>query len=395
MYYSKVIKWCFLLLLLCVACVKNQQKPVLPLIKILFEDKLKWDKKSECSIVFISGDKTDTLAAKAKYRGGISSRYDKHSYRLELNSPFALADLPIEDDWILNATYIDKTFMRHKLNYDLFLAMRPDNIAAKSDFIELYKNSDYKGLYLLQQKITAKLVGLDKSDTAAVLFKDPPIFYQKPFQFADTLNPYEQKYPKITKRDLNNQMIELAEFLNNSSDIDFLNNVWNLFDKESIIDWHLLLLFSNNEDGLVKNFYLYKRKNNEAYRIAIWDYDHSFGRDGDNEINFFDRLIDVRRANLFDRLIKLDSSYMSTVASRCCELRKNGVITFNKIAMMVKENDAQISNYIEKNQEIWPINEKWYYDDHDYKTEVDLLLSFIQIQIIQLDKEFGWMFDTQ
>ena len=73
-------------------------------MKILFEDKIQWDKKSTCSIVYQNDGQLDSLSAKIKYRGGLSSRYDKHSYRLELDDPFPMGDLPIEDDWILNAT---------------------------------------------------------------------------------------------------------------------------------------------------------------------------------------------------------------------------------------------------------------------------------------------------
>lgn len=373
-----------------VSCTPNKNTAALPVVKILFEDKIRWDKKSTCSIVYQTEDGVDTLSAKAKYRGGISSRYDKHSYRLELEVPYPLGDLPIEDDWILNASYIDKTFIRHKLNYDLFRSMNPENVAAKSTFIELYKNEDYKGLYLLQQKITAKLVGLDKQDSSAVLFKDPPIFYQEAFMVADSLNPYEQKFPKINKRNLTHRMEELSDFLNNSADSTFLTNVWNYFDKTNIVDWHLLLLFSNNEDGLVKNFYLYQRLANEPYRIAIWDYDHTFGRDGDNEMNFFERFIDVRRANLFDRLIALDTTYMTAVANRWQDLRTSGVISFEKIDGMIEGYNNQIINYVPKNQVIWPIDEKWYFDSNDYQKELELLRSFIEIQIVRLDELFGW-----
>ena len=58
-----------------------------------------------------------------KCRGGISSKYNKHSFSLELEKKYSLAKLPIDDDWIINANYIDKTFMRHKICYDIFKEM--------------------------------------------------------------------------------------------------------------------------------------------------------------------------------------------------------------------------------------------------------------------------------
>ena len=46
---------------------------------------------------------------------------------------------------------------------------------------------------------------------------------------------------------------------------------------------HLLLYLSNGGDGITKNFYIYKMDEETPFRIALWDCDHSFGRDGDNE----------------------------------------------------------------------------------------------------------------
>ena len=33
----------------------------------------------------------------------------------------------------------------------------------------------------------------------------------------------------------------------------------------------IILLFTNNADGIMKNFYLYKLDKNTPFRFAIWD----------------------------------------------------------------------------------------------------------------------------
>ncbi len=60
-------------------------------------------------------------------RGGGSIRLPKHSYEIDLNEDKALGNLPADDDWILNASYIDKTFLRHVLCYELFSLMGEHN----------------------------------------------------------------------------------------------------------------------------------------------------------------------------------------------------------------------------------------------------------------------------
>ena len=47
------------------------------------------------------------------------------------------------------------------------------------------------------QEVNAAMLGLDKSDTMAVLFKDPPVYFRDSLDFIlDRNNYYQQKYPK-------------------------------------------------------------------------------------------------------------------------------------------------------------------------------------------------------
>jgi len=85
-------------------------------------------------------------------------------------------DLATDDDWILNASYIDKTFMRHKLSYDLFREMSENNKAPVSSYIQLFDNDEYQGIYLLMQEMTASSLEMNKGDSEAALFKDTYIF---------------------------------------------------------------------------------------------------------------------------------------------------------------------------------------------------------------------------
>ena len=74
-----------------------------------------WDKKESCTAFYMYKGDTIEISARIKCRGGMSSRYDKHSYSIEFDKYLKIGDSPADDDWILNASYIDKTFQRHKL----------------------------------------------------------------------------------------------------------------------------------------------------------------------------------------------------------------------------------------------------------------------------------------
>ena len=139
----------------------------------------------------------------------------------------------------------------------------------------------------------------------------------------------------------------------------------------------------------MKNFYLYKIDKNTPFKFAIWDYDHSFGRDGDNERNLMERELDCNRAILLERLSKISEiGYLLKLKRRWFELRKQNIISVENFDKHINNNDKRINKEIDKNFEKWPLNSKWYYDDNDYNQELDLMKDFVKVRINQLDEYF-------
>lgn len=280
--------------------------------------------------------------------------------------------------------------MRHVLSYDLFRAMHTNNIAAKSTFIKLVENGKPKGLYVLMEELDASTLKINKQDTSAIIFKDPPIFRPIPDSLPSN-NYYQQKFPKYHKRPKTNFIHTFHNFLFKSSDKEFAKSIWQWMDKQTTLDWHLILLFSNNADGIMKNWFLYKQNQNSPLKIAIWDYDHSFGRDGDNEYNMMDRPINCKKAILFERLLTIEElNYETHLANRWNDLRNNGVFTESYINKLISNYDKLIKQGIGQNQLLWPYNEKWYYDNNNYQQEVEIIKKFISLRLKQLDKRFNY-----
>jgi len=350
-----------------------------------------WKKKEACQVVFNHEGESVEMPARIKLRGGISAQYKKNSFTLELDKKYKFFDLPKEDDWILNASYIDKTFMRHKINYDLFREMGPNNIAARSTYMNIRVNGEYHGLFLLTEEINGKRVGLNKKDTLAMLFKDPLFLYTEHRIPQEPDNFHQQKFPKIHKRDQFHYIDSLCTFLFESTDEEFDNHIEEWFDLDNIRDWHLLLLFSNNGDGIMKNFYLYKKDGDTPFRIAIWDYDHSFGRDGDNELNMMERPLRWKRSILFVRLLNSKKlHYQERLEKRWQELRDIGLFTEDYITNQMAVIDEIIREQVLRNFEKWPHKGYWYYDDNDYKQEIEIIKSFVPLRLSQLDNEFQY-----
>ncbi|HOE38401.1 MAG TPA: CotH kinase family protein [Bacteroidales bacterium] len=358
-------------------------------IDIKTEQIINFEKYVRAEIV-IDEEPALCLGGKIRCRGGFSSKFYKHSYRLELDEKYELCGMPEEDDWILNANYIDKTFMRHKISFDLFNQMGDNCLAPNSRYAKLYVNEEYKGIYVVMQFVGAKFVGIDKKDDAAFLFKEPPIFYRpNTYTPVDPNDPYEQKFPKLKDKNITYLAQNLQEFLHNSSDSVFIENVGRIFDLDNIANWHILLLLTNNADGILKNFYLYRRYSNDLIKIAIWDYDHSFGRDGDNEYNMLTNKVDCNKNVLLRRLMELNATgYKRILLDTWNKHRKSGTISYLNILKMIFANHMAISGELKNNFNRWPASSTDYFDDNNYFQEINIIMQYLQIRIPELDLYF-------
>jgi len=355
---SLKIRFCISLFIIVLLFGCKSDLSTLPKFNFKTFSKIEFDKSQLVEIDYTYNGESAKLVGEIKARGGYSRKFDKRSYSLELKENGSLGGLPADDDWILNASYIDKTLMRHKLNYDLFAQLSPFYVAPKSTFAYVSANGKPQGIYVLMEKITPAMVGIDKKDHAALLWKEPPIFYKdllKTPQEPD--NYYQQRWPKIKSIDKAPYLNSLKKILQEGDDSIFLAKIKEDFNIENVIDWHLMLLLSNNSDGLLKNFYLYRRSGSEKLCFALWDYDHSFGRDGDNELNLIERTLNIHKNILLKRLLTAEGSqYKTKLKVRYQELRSKGIFSEKNINNMIESYEDQLREHIRHNESIWPYN---------------------------------------
>ena len=382
---------CLVQLLSCRTGISNAAK-ILPVIHIVSDSTIGLSKKA-CIIVYRdTSGKTPAIKGKIKRRGGTSIIYPKHSYSFKLSQPETLSGLKADNDWILNAGYIDRTFMRHKISFDLFRAMNPqNNIAPHCGYVEAFVDNDYRGLYVLMERMDATRLDIDKSDTAACIFKDPPLFYESrlPRQYVqDTANYYHQKYPSLKRNNKAYVMDSLRNFIQTAPDsafFDVKSGIGQMMDLENVLDWHLMLLFSNNADGILKNFYLYKQNQKSPFKIAIWDYDHAYGRDGDGELNLQKKLLKCERSILLRRLIN-NKTYRQRLKTRWRALKQADILTAANFERLMDENDAQISAFTKRNFKKWGIPSKYFPDSNTYAKELEIMRKYMKEQMPLLDK---------
>ena len=336
-------------------------------------------------------DSVVSYSASIERRGGYSISFPKASFEIDLKEDVSLAGLPADDDWILNANYIDKTFLRHRYSYDLFRDMSVLHEAPHCAYVELRLNGRYQGLYVLMEKLDKSSLDLRRADPTACIFKEPPLFIPEleGFQPQYTDNYYQQTYPDKRTDDRTAFIESVRNFLTSTPDSLFAERVGEWFDMPNIIDWHLLLLLSNNSDGLKKNFYLYKKDSTTPLRVAPWDYDHSYGRDGDNEMNF-DRWIDCERSLLFQRLMA-QPAYRKALRQRWYALNDQGIFKLASLLVRVDAYQSQLEQLVPANFAQWPANGPVYYDANDFSAELNLMKKYLGIRHEMLTTYFAEM----
>jgi hypothetical protein len=240
-----------------------------------------------------------------EYRGKSSQMFPMKSYGIELRDAAnntqekSLLGIPKESDWILYAPYTDKTLMRNVLAYTL--SNKLGHWASQCKYVELVVNDEYRGIYVLMEKIKrgtnriniSKLGTADNSGNAVTggyllsIDKDPAAFtsnYQPPNTFDKQIR-FSNVYPKPDKVTpeqngyIKSYIDSFETALNGANYQDPQTGVRKFADLPSFIDYFLINELSHNVDGYRLSTYMYKDKKSLGGKLTIgpvWDYDLAF-----------------------------------------------------------------------------------------------------------------------
>ena len=211
-----------------------------------------------------------------------------------------LLGMPSENDWIFNGLAYDASLIRDYISYNL--ARQMGEYAPRTQFCEVIINDDYKGLYILQERIKAdgdrvdinRIDELDNSQpnlsggyitkTDKVDDSDPsawfyPARYSNGNDFVhvvpdpDDVTSAQHEYIKSVFDDL------LATAGANNESIT--NGFPSIIDMPSFIHFMLISELSSNVDSYTFSTYYHKDRGGKLRAGPIWDYNLTFGNDLD------------------------------------------------------------------------------------------------------------------
>ena len=214
-----------------------------------------------------------------KGRGNSTQRMAKRPYSLIFSSEVDLMGMGAAKNWILLANSYDKSNLNNKIVMDLAkqagLFWSPE-----CAYVDLYLNGEYRGLYLLCEKVEVDPSRLD-IDTASGDFLCTVDISTR----WDTMhNPFMTQAGRaveitapgelsdFVKNNIQNKVQQLEDIIMGSSDLTLADS----FDLDSWIRRYLIDEVSGNIDSDLASSYFHYC-DSVFYAGPVWDYDLAFG----------------------------------------------------------------------------------------------------------------------
>ncbi|MBN2423473.1 MAG: CotH kinase family protein [Calditrichaceae bacterium] len=365
-------------------------------------------------------------------RGSSSQMFPKKQYAVETRDEYgenlnvSLLDLPEENDWILYAPYSDKSLMRNVLLYHL--SNQIGLYASRSKFCELVLNGDYKGVYVLFEKLKRdkNRVDISKLDSTEISGDDLTGGYiikidktdgeevsgwyseYKPVEGSSARIFYQYHYPKPDEI-VQEQKDYIREFIDHFEDAmyewdytDPVSGYQNLIDAASFVDFLLLNEIGKNVDGYRLSAFFNKdkdSKNSLLFAGPVWDFNLAFGN-----ANYYDGWLsngwqyeinrlasfqyDTYKIPFYWERLTNDSAFVTHIVNRWKELR-SACFNPDTIYSFIDETIIYLSEAQERNFLQWPILDEYvwpnYYVGGSYANEISYLKNWIEDRINWMD----------
>lgn len=324
-------------------------------------------------------------------RGSSSQVLEKKPYGFttlmeddESNNNVNLLGMPSENDWVLNSLAYDPSMVRDYLSYTLSSNM--GNYAPRVKYIEVIVNDDYKGVYILTEKIKrdsdrvnlTKIADFDNTApevTGGYIVKadkingDDEVAWTMPNSGGWETN-FLHHYPKT--EDITGQQADYIENIfydlatqTNPANTSISDGYPSIIDIPSFVDYMIMAELASNPDAYQFSTFFHKDRAGKLRAGPIWDYNLSFGND--LFVFGFDRsFYDIWQfefentgAKFWKDLFQEDS-FNCYIAKRWLELTAiNQPLNFVTISNLIDEYFNLLAESQERELQRWPPEDGW------------------------------------
>ncbi len=347
-------------------------------------------------------------------RGNVTQSFPKKSYLFETqdasgkNLNVSLLGLPEENDWVLLAAYIDKTFLRDPIAYRM--SRSAGRWAARTVHCELVLNGQYQGLYIFAEKLKrdknrldiAKMDSTDISGEALtggyiyeVAQTGPEFGKRRRFIYprGDVIRPEQAAYIRNYDEGFRDVMTQSAY-----ADPNIGYSAW--IDADSFIDEILVQEACKNSDAYGWSSHFFKNRSGKLQAGPVWDFDQSLSNSTFNDgPNYAEWIIEKSETdgwlqqNYPPFWIKLfrEPEFKRKLVKRWQSLR-GGPFHTDSLLQFINQTTVYLNEAQERNFQKWPIlgMEIWrstpgWNERNTYPKEVDYLKDFLVRRLNWMD----------
>jgi hypothetical protein len=319
-----------------------------PIITIETEKEIPDEPKIDCTINILSTRKSynkSRIASEIELVDIVESD-PKNSYSLNIKENRITRDVPqilgfdISKRFRLSALDSDRLLSGQKLAYDIFKSLDRENIAPESEYVELYLNNQYRGVYLISRRVDRNMFGLSNYNSEDHRHS---VIYEASNWRADYLNGtdgFSQIEPDYENDgSYFSPLEELIDLVSGADSREFLENAESIINIDNLMDNHILFLLSGSSNKLASNQYVY-RGNSTGDKFCFCPgnyYDFSFGKDknADPEDFFYPTM-------LFNRLYE-DKLYREKLKEQWENLRKD-ILSYKNLSSLIDKHASGLSD---------------------------------------------------
>lgn len=343
-------------------------------------------------------DKRSVVEANVNIKGRGNSTWSffpKKSYRLKFEEKVSLLDEPKDKSWVMLANYSDKTMLRNQTAFYMGSISNLD-YTPRLHFVELVLNGDFRGNYLLGDKLKIGKNRVNVGNDGFLLEIDARATDDEiTFKTQHISNPFIIKDPDVVIGDDNYNYVRnyvlMAENALYSDNFTDEKEGWQKYiDMESFVDWYLINEIAKNTDAVFySSCYMNLKRNGKLKMGPLWDFDIAFGNVNYND-NYLTSGFKIRYTSWFSRLFK-DPAFVKRVKERFNYFYSHK----NDIMHYIDENAHYLRYSVKENNNRWDILDKYVWPNYvvlgDYTEEVNYLKSWIDERMEWLKGEFDKM----
>ena len=349
--------------------------------------------------------------------------FPKNNFGIETKDADWLEDMdtsflnfPTEEDWVFHGPYSDKTLMRNVLVMQMANDM--GNYASRTQFIELFINDAYWGIYVIMERIKrgkdrvniAKLnpdevegddltggyiLRIDWGDPDWVSqynFANNPTEapgFQIIYPRSDVLSFTQEEYIHSYVDSFENAIISTNHFFGGKHYSEYI-------DVSSFIDRLILNEVSKNVDAYRLSEYFHKDKDSNGGKLKagpVWDFNLAFGNA--DYCNFvwedFGWIYEdfcINHIPFWWREFFKDEEFVNQLNCRWKDLRAD-ILSFENLNSFIDEKSAELNNALERNFSRWPVLDQIVWPNPQvvgsHEAEVDILKDFMSARLSWMD----------